>query len=275
MTQKTKTQNWLIKMLKENTGTHFLDSGGENGRAWQRNQNVDFMKTDDATWQKYCDLSPTISLFWFLSERLEFATEQNRELSRLVNGQWSEESWNGCLNRWMWLMEESGAGGIYGEGKPIIDNTCNTQNCLSQEMHYGFYTLDGEGYVIISIHGGADVRGGYGRPRIFQSNGAHDIESFFDFARAGCYCNGCDSGWYSDDGGYSWNDNGNYEPDMPEKIVTIEEGEYTTEEIREAVVEYYEHHHGQPEEICIQHLDNGSVRVFCPVCGEDLNPAMF
>ena len=25
-------------MLMENTGTHFLDSGGANGRMWQRNQ---------------------------------------------------------------------------------------------------------------------------------------------------------------------------------------------------------------------------------------------
>ena len=38
MKQFTKTQKLVYAMLTENTGTHFLDSGGTNGRRWQRNQ---------------------------------------------------------------------------------------------------------------------------------------------------------------------------------------------------------------------------------------------
>ena len=34
----TQTQQAIFEMLTENTGKHFLDSGGDNGRHWQRNQ---------------------------------------------------------------------------------------------------------------------------------------------------------------------------------------------------------------------------------------------
>ena len=33
-----KTENIIYKMLVENTGVHMCDSGGEDGRHWQRNQ---------------------------------------------------------------------------------------------------------------------------------------------------------------------------------------------------------------------------------------------
>ena len=35
---KADIKKTIYKMLTENTGTHFLDSGGGNGRNWQRNQ---------------------------------------------------------------------------------------------------------------------------------------------------------------------------------------------------------------------------------------------
>ena len=36
MNQETKQV--IYNMMIENTGTHFLDSGGEDGRHWQQNQ---------------------------------------------------------------------------------------------------------------------------------------------------------------------------------------------------------------------------------------------
>ena len=32
------TEQVIYEMLTESTGTNFLDSGGDNGRFWQRNQ---------------------------------------------------------------------------------------------------------------------------------------------------------------------------------------------------------------------------------------------
>ena len=37
-----KAETLIIEMLKENTGTHFLDSGGNSNRNWQRNQDINF-----------------------------------------------------------------------------------------------------------------------------------------------------------------------------------------------------------------------------------------
>ncbi len=33
-----KTETVIYKMLTENTGVHMCDSGGKNGRHWQKNQ---------------------------------------------------------------------------------------------------------------------------------------------------------------------------------------------------------------------------------------------
>ena len=34
-----ETKELIYQMLTENTGSHFLDSGGAGNRHWQRNQN--------------------------------------------------------------------------------------------------------------------------------------------------------------------------------------------------------------------------------------------
>ena len=39
---KKVTKMMVTRMLKENTGKHFMDSGGSDGRAWQRNQARNF-----------------------------------------------------------------------------------------------------------------------------------------------------------------------------------------------------------------------------------------
>ncbi len=41
----------IAEMMTENTGTHFLDSGGESGRFWQRNQGKDFKKEQPSTYK--------------------------------------------------------------------------------------------------------------------------------------------------------------------------------------------------------------------------------
>ena len=52
MNQETKQV--IYNMLTESTGTYFLDSGGEDGRHWQRNQkdlniseNEEYISKDD------------------------------------------------------------------------------------------------------------------------------------------------------------------------------------------------------------------------------------
>ena len=63
--------NDLIKsMLLENTGKHFLDSGGTNGRHHQRNQGVifeDLKPVEVEVWAEN-DICITINLYHYLSQ---------------------------------------------------------------------------------------------------------------------------------------------------------------------------------------------------------------
>ena len=63
------TEKVIAAMLVENTGIHFLDSGGKSGRAWQRNQGHDFESEPPATVNfryKYVDF--TYSVYHWLVE---------------------------------------------------------------------------------------------------------------------------------------------------------------------------------------------------------------
>ena len=168
-------------------------------------------------------------------------------------------------------MTERGAGGIYGEGEPFIENTYNGECALSQVIQYGYYQIDDTEYVCLSIHGGCDVRGGYTRPRIFEVT--QEI-AIVDNAKVGRYCDDCDSGWYSDDGGCHWYAN-NYECEMPKEVVVFEHDEYSETELAAGVAEYFESQCYQPDQIAVLKKDGYKARVFCPECGGELKASGF
>lgn len=78
-------------------------------------------------------------------------------------------------------------GGIYGEGEPFCENTYNHESLLSQTIQYVFFTVDKEPYVIVQVHGGADVRGGYSKPHIFAVS---EDDYISNVARGTIYCTG-------------------------------------------------------------------------------------
>ena len=90
----TKTEQVIFEMLTENTGTHMLDSGGDDGRAWQRNAKKsleDFKNEPHATIDpKYGDSS--LSTFHYLRERLDFSEGMNLMLEDFAKKH-PEESW--------------------------------------------------------------------------------------------------------------------------------------------------------------------------------------
>ena len=92
-------------------------------------------------------------------------------------------------------------GGIYGDGEPVVVNSYNEENMLSQDIQYVYFTWNensryghrrsGEAYVVLQIHGGADIRGGYSKPHVFKID--HDDETaIFDQAKGTVYCTGKD-----------------------------------------------------------------------------------
>lgn len=145
-------------MLTENTGTHFLDSGGANGRQWQRNQGVDF----DA--QPRVDADGYVSVYHYLCEILEedYFTE---EINEVLEGK---------EYHWVQDVEEI----LIDEGYDLdfteATNTYNYENNISQDLLFIEFSFESEQYVILQVHGGADIRGGYTQARVFKLTGYLD-----------------------------------------------------------------------------------------------------
>ena len=108
-------------------------------------------------------------------------------------------------------------GGRDGEG-PVLGNTYNDENCLSQDFMFCGWCVDGTEYVAISIHGGCDARGGYTDFMVFEVTEEY---GWSDYARCGLYatCLSNDNdphdtmSWHSDDGGNNYYPN-NDEPQL-------------------------------------------------------------
>ena len=173
----TRTEQVIYEMLTENTGRHILDSGGDSGRAWQRNQ----VKTledfrDEARVHfdaRYYDA--TLSTFHHLTEKLTYSEEWTQELNDYMA---NTDSY------WLEMMESFPQS--MGWKLVFTDNSYNHESILSQVIQYCVYYTGEEYLVALQIHGGADVRGGYTRPRIFSM----DEEYALVMEYASIYCTG-------------------------------------------------------------------------------------
>ena len=182
MTTKTQTQkttsnveDLIFSMLTENTGTHFLDSGGNNGRMWQRNEDKclqDFAGEPEELYQydpKYNEIHRTVSVFHYLTHNLEvddIAFNFN-ELNTKPKD-WDADTktdiyiYGVSSDAWQDLTE-------FNE----VDvqrswNTYNGDSDLSQILQGANLTINNDHYVLIQIHGGADARGGYTDAKLFK-----------------------------------------------------------------------------------------------------------
>jgi hypothetical protein len=167
----TKTEQVIFEMLTENTGTHMLDSGGDDGRAWQRNAKKsleDFKNEPHATIDpKYGDSS--LSAFHYLRERLDFSEGMNLMLEEFAKKH-PEESWRETVALFLDAL------GVTERDESIEDarwefNTYNFDHFwVNTTMQGYFFYLGSKEYVALQIHGGADVRGGYTAPKIFEAD---------------------------------------------------------------------------------------------------------
>lgn len=172
----TRTEQVIFDMMTENTGRHLLDSGGESGRHWQKNQGLtlEVLKNQPAMTLdvKYGDA--TLSVFHFLTSQLTYNPEENAAFYEWADGR---------DGSWLELMEEycqfNGAG-ERGWGA----NSYNYDSNLSQVIQYQTYERDNTVYLLLQLHNGADVRGGYTAPKVFSFDPYDFIE------RGSIYCSG-------------------------------------------------------------------------------------
>lgn len=156
-------------------------------------------------------------------------------------------------------------GGIYGDGDWVEGYTYNEENCLSQDIHWIFFRLEDDnryddGIALIMIHGGADARGGFTRPRAFYASEEGDSPTFFDWSRYGIACDNTDCR-------AMWSGNGGYE-----ESAEWNDSDYADHEVL-ALSEYdaREGDAGEPGVIVIdqpgEYPSSEGTKVFCPVCG--------
>ena len=177
-TQKTtsNTKDLIFSMLTENTGTHMCDSGGDNGRMWQRNANkcvADFEAEPQELYQydpKYNDIHRTVSVFHYLTNNLEvddiaFNFNELNTNAKDWEADCKEDDaslYGVSLNAWLDLVTSN---------EVEVSRSWNTYNGdsdLSQILQGANLLINEEHYVLIQIHGGADARGGYTDAKLFK-----------------------------------------------------------------------------------------------------------
>ena len=166
------TKQIVYGMLTENTGTHFLDSGGSDGRMWQRNAKKtmqDFENESEQSYEfdfKYNEIYRTVSVFHYLTNNLEI-DDICEQFNKLQN---ENDNWDAKGDFYGVSLE---AGNFLNVLKDVeIQRSWNTYNGdsdLSQILQGTTLEIDGEYYFIIQIHGGADARGGYTHAKMFKS----------------------------------------------------------------------------------------------------------
>lgn len=180
-----KAKELIFKMLTENTGSHMLDSGGAYGRNWERNakKTIEDFENEPEAWleinsykrelddgsvkvEHWFDV--TISVYHQLCNNL-MLDEVCEEFNALPVDDWAAEDFYG--------VSEAGEQWIRDRGFEILDrgsrdggsfNTYNWSANFTQVLQGSFLELDGNKYVLLQVHGGCDVRGGYTDAKLFR-----------------------------------------------------------------------------------------------------------
>lgn len=262
------TKEILASMLKENTGRHFLDSGGAYGRHWQRNQVRDFDAEPESVIEFHvyrhgeapqADILVTHNVYHWLEKRLSYDEGWDKRFHRWASLPGNQdEGWLSLMEGWVTRNIEKGRFDeeTYGGGSaPSTTNTYNGEELLSQVLQFTEFRIDGRDFVLLQIHGGADVRGGYTAPRVFE---VIEEAGMYDVARGSIGCK-CGAYWTTDDGSH-WYAEGSCGHGAGTQLEAYDVKEIETPADWEA------------GKLCIQSDERIGL---CPKCGEKLSSGMY
>jgi len=194
-------QETVYEMLTEDTGTHPLDSGMSESRHWQQNRKKtidDFYNEPEETIEnngtdEQPDYIRTVSVFHYLAgfgsclelddlchkfNTLNTANEDEGSpfniladaLDAREDGPDFKDGVTKTASIWLdWMMQadDNPAEDWYLTFK---ENTYNRDCDLSQVLQVQWFGMYGDQYILIQVHNGADVRGGYTNARLFKVN---------------------------------------------------------------------------------------------------------
>ena len=203
----------IADMLQTSTGTDMLDSGGLYGRHWQRNRLItDFRKTKPlfvnvSTYNGKMEVSFTLSVFHYLTSFLEVNEKTdrwNKDFKEFCDREDNQDSGYPALCE-EFVSRLYQLGEIKNEESSGF-NSDNGEDMLSQVIQGEYFEGEYPKYILLQIHQGCDVRGGYTAPRVFRIK---DFEYFAMAAReltVSCKCKikGDNLCLNSDDIGYNW-----------------------------------------------------------------------
>ena len=165
------TEKTIYKMLTENTGVHMCDSGGDNGRHWQRNQKKTLEDFRSEPYTSNDDNIITKSLFHHLNESVEYLPKLTNQLNKWINKDKYDPFNNpdGRSNTWG-DVQEFMLQYVYPDQDEVDCNyTYNLDNCLSQDIQFlSCGDLYENNIIALSIHNGADARGGLTDYKFFK-----------------------------------------------------------------------------------------------------------
>src|SRR5271157_2049449 len=277
-------------MLKENTGVALCDSGWAYGRNWERNQKIDFDKQPYSVCKFDDYISIEHNLYHWLCENLTWDKEANEILKNLQKrikksggNTWDVvEMFPEFFRKWQ-QRKELGEGTIRLVNDKLVcsdfldgglefidrDNTYNHDNFLSQDIQFTYFKFDTYdsydfGYLILQIHGGCDIRGGYTDPQVFSLNTEYSIGNYDN---ASIWCNKGHV-WDSDDGGISFSYQGDLGSSQLELKLNIQNTRGTNLEqyITKELNDIYDLEAGN---LCWAGDDIGGYKkkdMFCPIC---------
>lgn len=165
----------IKEILIENTGRNMMDSGDIYGRNFERNQEkgiltgyqpVDFYIDEQ---NKEVEINPTIPVYDFLSYNLEYDDELDDWFNHIIKKE--------GLNAYSIIDQKEALQQIPDvEELSECYNTYNGECVLSQTLQFYHFEYWGEDFVLLQVHNGCDVRGGYTYPKIFQTT---DFDMFY------------------------------------------------------------------------------------------------
>lgn len=270
-TAKT-TEDILKEMLTENTGAHMLDSGGAYGRNWSSNQGRDFDKEPATVLSfEFGEMEITHNIYHWLKERLEYDAYTDALLHKHAEREENKDKdWSEILEEFLKdLCAEKDI-----DYSAHMVNGCNTYNgedLVSQVMQYWYIEEFDDPMIILRIHGGCDVRGGYTAPRVFT--GDMYEYAIFDNAKASLWCtdNG-EHNWFTDDAYtfYNQEENGKLSDFQFRTMQEVLESGETV--IRQKMKNFDLFEEGETERVHYSHVGTliaDEVRNvgYCPKCG--------
>ena len=174
-----KTNELIYSMLVENTGSHFLDSGGAYGRHHERNasktiEDFENEPEEEIIVGKY-GLERNVSVYHFLNGlTTDEICDKFNELNTNPDN-WEAEAtdikgdgylYGVSIKAWDFIRDLQNVRGFDVEIERGF-NTYNGDSDLSQTLQGSLLTINDEYYYLIQIHGGCDVRGGYTDAKLF------------------------------------------------------------------------------------------------------------